>query len=329
MMDTPRIAAIIVTHNRRTLLRECLQAVASQSLPLAKVVLIDNHCTDGTPTALHEQGILPQIPESQAEGVQSLQGALPATGRTEPVPFHYYRLPTNCGGAGGFNEGIRRSVPGDVDFLWLMDDDTIAEPDALLQLHRAWALLATHGHAPGFVCSKVLFKPGEVHRMNLPQLQPVIGGLPFNTYETEGVLLVKSASFVSLLVPVAVVRACGLPFRNFFIWYDDLEYTTRIGRAGFPGAYAPHSRVFHRTASNYYVDIALDRPENLGKYRWGIRNQLVCLRRENPWLFCCTIPYHLTVLNWRVLRRRRSHRLRGVWIQTIATLSSLFFIPRE
>lgn len=329
MTDTPRIAAIIVTHNRWALLQECLQAVAGQLLPLAKVVLIDNHCTDGTPMALHEQGILPQAPEFQTGGIQSLQGTLPTIGRSEPVPLRYHRLPTNRGGAGGFNEGIRRCVQSDVDFLWLMDDDTIAEPDALLQLHQAWGLLAARGHAPGFVCSKVLFKPDEVHRMNLPQLQPVIGGLPFNTFEAEGVLLVKSASFVSLLVPVAVVRACGLPFRNFFIWYDDLEYTTRIGRSGFLGAYAPHSRVFHRTASNYCVDITMDRPENLGKYRWGIRNQLVCLRRENPWLFCCTVPYHLTVQNWRVWRRRRSHRLRGVWIQTIATLSSLVFIPRE
>jgi len=327
-MAETKTAAIVVTYNRKELLLECLKAVSAQSSPCAGLFLMDNHSTDGTLDVLLEHGFLPAAPTTQAVGIQSIEGSLPLPGEARSMPLYYYRLPSNIGGAGGFNEGLRQSRAFDFDFLWLMDDDTIAERDALAGLHRAAGLLASRRQAPGFVCSKVLHSPEAVHFMNLPHLEPVIGGLPFNTYEDEGILLVRSASFVSLLLPVEVVRRCGLPIRNFFLWYDDVEYTSRISRAGYIGAYARESRVRHKTPVNHYVDIFDDRPENLHKYRWGVRNQLVCLRRENPWLYCFAVPFQLTVKNWRLLRRR-SHRWQSIWIQTLATVKSIFFIPRE
>ena len=36
------------------------------------------------------------------------------------------------------------------------------------------------------------------------------------------------ASFVSLFIPSHVVYDVGLPIREFFIWADDLEYTTAL-----------------------------------------------------------------------------------------------------
>ena len=56
----------------------------------------------------------------------------------------------------------------------------------------------------------------------------------------------RSASFVSIMCDVAVVRERGLPIADYFLWNDDFEYSTRLirGRAGLS---VPASVVVHKT----------------------------------------------------------------------------------
>lgn len=53
--------------------------------------------------------------------------------------------------------------------------------------------------------------------MNIPAVKPLVNDIPFNIYEEKNVLLVESASFVSLLVRRDVVKTVGLPIKEFFI----------------------------------------------------------------------------------------------------------------
>jgi len=62
------ICAVIVTYNRKELLRECLKAVLAQTRPPEHVLVVDNASTDGTPEMLQEE--FPQVevlclPENQ------------------------------------------------------------------------------------------------------------------------------------------------------------------------------------------------------------------------------------------------------------------------
>lgn len=64
-----RVCAVIVTYNRKALLRECLKAVLSQTRPPDHVLVVDNASTDGTPEMLQEE--FPQVevlrlPETRA-----------------------------------------------------------------------------------------------------------------------------------------------------------------------------------------------------------------------------------------------------------------------
>ena len=42
------VAAVVVTYNRKKLLKEAIDALLSQSLPEADVLVVDNASTDGT-----------------------------------------------------------------------------------------------------------------------------------------------------------------------------------------------------------------------------------------------------------------------------------------
>lgn len=42
------IAAVFVTYNRLSLLKECIQALIAQTYPLDKIIVVNNSSTDGT-----------------------------------------------------------------------------------------------------------------------------------------------------------------------------------------------------------------------------------------------------------------------------------------
>lgn len=119
------VCAIVVTYNRKELLRECLAALAAQTRPPDRVLVVDNASSDGTQAMV----------EAEYEEVELLA------------------LPTNQGGAGGFHEGMKRAHVDGAEWLWLMDDDTIPRPDALAELLAAPARL---GSLPTLLASKVV-----------------------------------------------------------------------------------------------------------------------------------------------------------------------------
>ena len=109
MTPDASVVAVVVTWNRHDLLLEVLSALRSQTVPVSRVVVVDNASTDGTAETLRAQG----------------EDVVTVTART------------NTGGAGGFAIGIRRALELGCDAVWLMDDDTVPEPEALAALVRA------------------------------------------------------------------------------------------------------------------------------------------------------------------------------------------------
>ena len=108
-----RTAAVIVTYNRKAMLQRCLRALCTQTAGVPELWVIDNASTDGT-----------------AELVAQLN--LPT--------MHYYNTGKNLGGAGGFACGIQQAACSGAEYLWIMDDDCLPEPDALQQLLLAVGL---------------------------------------------------------------------------------------------------------------------------------------------------------------------------------------------
>lgn len=214
----PRVTAVVVTHNRRALLTESLDALACQTRPPDAVTVVDNASSDGTPTLVHDR--YPHV---------------------DLVELHL-----NTGGAGGFATGIARvlDAPGaGGGLIWLMDDDTVPEPEALA------ALLDARERAPGepaLVASRVVWTDGRDHPMNTPRVKPGASRAELAAAAEAGCTPIRSASFVSVLVDAAVVRERGLPVADYFLWNDDFEFTTRLLR-GLEGLYCPASVVVHKT----------------------------------------------------------------------------------
>lgn len=214
-MPDLKVVAVVVTWNRRALLRECLAAVEQQTHRPGQVVVVDNASTDGTSELLAaDYGHLALL-----------------------------HLSENTGGAGGFAAGLRHALSLEPDLVWLLDDDTVPEPTALEQLVNAWA---GHESEPALVASKVVWTDGRDHPMNTPRPKPGASAAEKRAAGAVGCTPIRSASFVSILCNAGTVRDRGLPIADYFLWNDDFEYSTRLIRGGV-GLYCPGSLVVHKT----------------------------------------------------------------------------------
>lgn len=297
------IIAVVVTHNRLALLKEAVAALRQQDYPLQRIIVVNNGSTDETGLWLN------------GEVSDLLQVITQA----------------NEGASGGFYTGLKAAYEQGADAVWVMDDDTIARPDALRQLVKAaTALEQEAGAAMGFLVSKAIWTDGRPHWMNLPELSRVVDGKPFNTFDQQGVWLARSASFVSLLVDRKAIAKCGYPLRDFFIWADDIEYTTRITRAGWLGGYVPSSVVLHKTAINYSADLYSAGIREAQKHFYGIRNNLYCRRIwKGEFAFWSQVLKQLVVVPFRIAIKRKDHRWLFTTINWRAALSAVFFKPQQ
>ena len=239
------VRAVIVTRDRVDLLRECLAAIGRQTSPVDGILVVDNASSDGTADVV----------------------------RAEFPAAEIVSLPENVGGAGGFHEGLRLARKRGDGWAWIMDDDTIPEPGALEQLLAA-AGPDTAGARPAILASKVVWTDGQLHPMNIPGPDPR-RALEMLAEAERGVVPIRSASFVSLLLDLGAVDRHGLPDRDYFIWFDDVEYTARILREE-TGYYVPRSVAVHKTARRYSTATSSG-----DRFYYAVRNRLYMLRGDS------------------------------------------------
>ncbi|MGS2738020.1 glycosyltransferase family 2 protein [Sinomicrobium sp. M5D2P17] len=246
-MENKKVAAVVVTFNRLALLKEVVGALLVSDRKLEKVIVVNNASTDDTHDYL--------------------------TKKSQENPLvEELLLKENSGGAGGFYHGIKYASEQGYDYMWLMDDDSIVTPTALDKLLGPFEDIENLG----FSCSKVVWTDGNLHKMNIPEKSDVQDDV--KNYES-----VISCSFVSMLIPNKVVKEVGYPYKDFFIWCDDMEYSWRITRTGYKAVLANDSVVIHKTASNYNASLS-DCPEKeFWKYKYGYRNRVFTYRKHKEY----------------------------------------------
>ncbi len=243
--NTLSVAAVVVTYNRLNLLQESIAAIRLQSFPVSNIIVINNSSSDGTEEWLLKH---PDI-----------------TTVTQP----------NRGGAWGFYEGVKRAYHANADWIWIMDDDSIPEPEALQKLADAIEITKEQGDSFGFFGSKVIWKDGSTHLMNRQvKLQDFHGKGSKEYYATKNIEPVVFNSFVSFFVSREVVKKIGLPIKEFYIWADDVEYSMRVIKSGYYGAMVINSIVLHNTLENHTSNVYKDNEKSIWKHAYGLRNEL-------------------------------------------------------
>ncbi len=248
-----QVAAVVLTYNRRDLVQRCIAALLGQSRRADRIIMVDNCSTDDT--------------------LEVLAGFAP-----KGVEVH--SLPRNVGAAGGFHEAMRLGHETGADFIWVMDDDVIAAPNALEELLRACDRLDAERIEAPFVISAARSPQGLM--TNVPDVDRRANALAYENWPhllAHGLMPVTRSTFVSTLFRRSTLDRYGLPIAAMFIWGEDSEYTRRVTRDA-PGYMVGRSQVEHVRAVAGVLDIRTESdPVRIGWHRLQIRNRMYTDRR--------------------------------------------------
>lgn len=241
-----KTAAIVVTFNRKELLKQNIEKLIDQTFRKdLDIIIIDNASTDGTREYIDHF-------------IQNKE-------------IIYQNTGANLGGAGGFHFGIKYAVESGYDFVWVMDDDCMPRPTALEEFYKYDKKLKGRY---GFLSSKVLWKDGSICQMNI---QKETKWKRLKSFEK--VTPIQYASFVSLFIKADTIKKVGLPYKEFFIWADDWEYTRRISKK-MRSYFIPSSIVDHLSGSNVGADIITAPADRIDRFKYMYRNDVVLYRQD-------------------------------------------------
>lgn len=288
-----KIAAVVVTYNRLALLQECINALRGQTYPINQIIVVNNSSNDGTLEWLNHQSDIFVITQE------------------------------NSGSAGGQYTGIKKAYEDGYDWIWCMDDDTIPSNDALLKLiSKIEPIEKQFDFEIGFLCSKVLWNDYNPHLMNIPVIRPMVSKLPFNSINASETFLCESASFVSIIFNRKAISQLGFPNKEYVIWGDDVEYTSRMTFNKYLGIYVNDSIVLHKTQKNVNADIILDNDVNYVKFYHGIRNTLSNFRKYRKKFYILALLQTFLYNPYLIVFKRKNGRVKLFYLNYKAFFAS-------
>lgn len=199
------IVAVVVTYNRLELLKRVVEALHTQTIHIDKIIIVNNGSTDGTKEWLDTQNALHIIHQE------------------------------NVGGAGGFHKGISEAMATSAEWIWCMDDDVFPQADCLENLLKHYK---TEDNT-GILCpkrlmnGKVFISETRKHNLSNPFKYIYDDSLKEEMLYNNETVEIEGMAFEGPLIKREVVERIGFPNKDFFILYDDTEYSYRAVLAGY------------------------------------------------------------------------------------------------
>lgn len=235
--------------------KDALRAVASlfESVPRPSIVVVDNGS-----------------PPSQLDMLRS----------GLPTDVSFIESGENLGYAGGNNLGISVALRAGADFVWILNADVVVEPVALRLLLDA---AASHPRA-GIIGSRVLHGRSDEIWFNGGEIVWGRGGatrhLGMGKTDTEvpalGSAAVDYVTGAAMLVRSAVFADVGLLPEDYFLYFEETDFSVRARLAGWWAMIEPRSRVRHFKRSSGSL------PQPYFVY-YFIRNRIVFGTRFTGW----------------------------------------------
>jgi GT2 family glycosyltransferase len=316
-----RLGVVLVNWRRAADTIECLESVLRSDIPLG-IVVVDNASGDGSieaierwgngdedaPVAAAAMARLTTPPVSKPRRVRRLTAAEAATAVPDDAAVTVIDAGANLGFAGGNNIGLAFLLrAAEIDYVWLLNNDTVVEPDA------ASALLArmdaTHNVGMCGTVVRYYYRPDTLQALNGHRFSLWTGGSrgighgkPART-PFDPARVARETDFVlgaSLAVSRRFVATIGPMTEDYFLYYEEVDWVFRnAGR--FAIAFAHAAIIYHKEGGSIGSSGTQGQRSLLSDY-YLTRSRLGFIRRRAPLL----LPWHwlltLAVIGRRLLR---------------------------
>ncbi len=252
-MDGIRFAVILLTYNRLSSLKTALAKYDEQTKLPTHILVVDNASTDGTEEYLREWQNCPD-------------------GKYKRIVV---RSPYNGGAPWGYMCGLVEGMKLDCDFLFTADDDAYPEKEMLERLEEGYIALSDKNVS--VLCTSVLNR-GEYdtsHRERLKKglLKVGVSRVAEEIYRQKA-FSIDIFSWVGAAIKREAAVKTGLPIKDYFMHFEDVEYSLRVGKKG--AIYCiPHSIMHHDNDG-------INDSKVLWKHYYDTRNWIDLVRRHFP-----------------------------------------------
>lgn len=214
----PPVAVIVLNWNRCADTLACVESLSKLRYPSARLWVVDNGSTD--------------------DSVARLRAGFPSVRIIENG--------RNLGFAGGNNAGIRLALAEGLAYVWLLNNDTLVDPDALSEL------MATMR-----ADERLAAVQSMLYYMDQPQRVQACGGrvdlwtgmhAHFRTPREDGRYDYLVAA--SLLLRSEAIQQVGSLDDGYFLTWEDTDLGLRLRKAGWGLTVARRARVWHRVTAS-------------------------------------------------------------------------------
>jgi len=242
MEKFPKVSIIVLNYNGKNCIEKTLKSVYRVNYPDFNVVLVDNNSTDGS--------------------LEFIRRNFPKIG--------IIKNDQNLGFSAGNNIGIKYALERGADYILLLNYDTEVKSNFLLHLIKTMQSDKKNG-----IGSPVIFKGknkdiwfsggkiGWIKMKTFHQTKKIVKDY-FNSDYISG---------CSMIIKKDVFEKIGLLDEDFFLYWEDADFSLRTKKAGFKLVVSAKSEVFHMEKSQ-------ERMEK--KIYWLVISGLIFFKKNTP-----------------------------------------------
>lgn len=270
-MVSPKVYIVVLNYNGWADTLECLESLAKLTFSRYQVIVVDNFskndsisylqkwATGHQPVLLPEDSTLhhlsyPPVAKPIPYKVYSREEAEAGGNRDDKNALILIQTGANLGFAGGNNVALRYVLnKGDADYVWLLNNDTVVEPDSLA--HLVQCHVAAKSDRVGIV-------GGKIRYYHDPAVLQCIAGAYYNKWlgysRQIGNHQVDQGQYDRVSVrPDLIIGACmlvstyflkevGLLNEEYFLYFEEQDWAERAKRKGFTLQYTTQAIVYHK-----------------------------------------------------------------------------------
>jgi len=221
-----KVAVVVLNWNRRDMLLDCLNHIRKLNYSVYQIIVVDNASTDGS--------------------VEAVRANFP------DVDLIVNK--TNLGAIEGKNTGLRKALKSPVEYIYMVDNDIVADSESLRELVH----VAENDGNVGLV-GTIMYdhsKPDTILSAGgiIDFTQNVSRGRGVNKKDKGQFNRVEDVDFLwggALLARRAVLEEVGL-FDPGYIgyWFEDTDLSMRVKKAGYKILFCPYAKIWHKPHAN-------------------------------------------------------------------------------
>jgi GT2 family glycosyltransferase len=186
----------------------------------------------------------------------------------------------NLGFAGGNNIGIKYAINNEADYVLLINNDTTVEKDFLNKLVEAGEADEKAGILGSKICyydePKIIWSAGgDINWLKNKGAHIGLDEIDNGQYDKT-----KEVNYLTgccVLIKREVIEKIGALSEDYFLYYEDTDFTLRAKNAGYKSVYVPSSKIYHKVSRS-------TKPGSSSYIYYHTRNGLAMAKRNGSFL---------------------------------------------